>query len=131
MKCDIHIVHAKNKPLSFEAVKSFRGCHFSNTPNYLNICFLGPHACWGCPEPHRCLACLNPSRSVCCIHRLLHLTAPDKVQELCGLVTSSLWPQLLSAFASLSKLHSDQSYFSSSKEPCFTLLELCTFCSHA
>lgn len=47
MKCDIHTVHARNKPLSFEAVKSFRGGHFSSTPNYLNIYFLGPHACWG------------------------------------------------------------------------------------
>lgn len=53
------------------------------------------------------------------------MTATDKVQELCGLVTSSLWPQLSSTLASSSKFQSDQSYFSYSKELCFTaLLEL-------
>lgn len=130
VKCDIHTVRARNKPLSLEAIKSFRGGHSSSTPDYLNIYFLGPHACWGCPEPRGCLAYLNPSSLVCCIHHL-HTTAPDKVQELRGLVTSSPWPQLSSTLALSSKLHSDQGYFGYHKEPCLILLELCTSCSLA
>lgn len=108
MVCDIHAVLARNEPLLFEAIKNFKGGCSSSTPNYLNIYFLGSRACSGCPEAHWRLACLNPSSSVGYVQCLRHMAALDKVQGLCGLVTSSLWPQLSPMLALSSKLHSDQ-----------------------
>lgn len=100
---DIQAVHGKNL-CCLNLLRILGVVVLAATFNYRNIYFLGPHACWGCPEKHRRLACLNLPSSVCYIHCLLHRAALDKVQELCGLVTSSLWPQLSPTLDSSSKL---------------------------